>query len=59
MNFSPVSYALYHSLQLSLISERAYFLGLESETFTSKDVSDLMRFIDTDVDFSLDIREMR
>ncbi|CAM9314375.1 unnamed protein product, partial [Ectocarpus sp. 4 AP-2014] len=41
------------------LGQRAYFLGLESETFTSKDVSDLMRFIDTDVDFSLDIREMR
>ncbi|CAN0035199.1 unnamed protein product [Ectocarpus fasciculatus] len=41
------------------LGQRAYFLGLESETFNSKDVSDLMRFIDTDVDFSLDIREMR
>ncbi|CAB1098069.1 unnamed protein product [Ectocarpus sp. CCAP 1310/34] len=41
------------------LGQRAYFLGLENETFTSKDVSDLMRFIDTDVDFSLDIREMR
>lgn len=38
---------------------RAYFLGLERQAFSSKEISDLMRFIDTDVNFTLDLEEMR
>lgn len=38
---------------------RAYFQGLEGQKFTAKDISDFMRFIDTDVNFSLDIQEIR
>lgn len=38
---------------------RAYFQGLEDQKFTAKDINDFMRFIDTDVNFCLDIREIR
>ncbi|CAN0071533.1 unnamed protein product [Scytosiphon promiscuus] len=50
-----------HALEgmVYLGQRRAYFQGLESQNFTSKEVSDLMRFIDTDVNFTLDIEEMR
>ncbi|CAM9734886.1 unnamed protein product, partial [Hapterophycus canaliculatus] len=49
-----------HALEgMVYLGQRAYFLELESQNFTSKEVSDLMRFIDTDVNFTLDIKEMR
>lgn len=40
-------------------SGRAYFLGLENQRMSSKEISDLMRFVDTDVNFVLDMDEMR
>eukprot|EP00752_Nemacystus_decipiens_P003652 g3366.t1 len=49
-----------HALEgMVYLGQRAYFLGLERQTFTSKEIGDLMRFIDTDVNFMLDLEETR
>ncbi len=44
---------------LSYCSGRAYFQGLDNQSMSSKEISDLMRFVDTNVNFVLDMDEMR